>query len=558
MKKPDTEKISLRIEARWIEVESRIIQDIARRIQQNSKITSTADYQINRLRELGRSTEEIERILKDAIGATQEEMYKLYDDVANWQYVRNKDLYEQINGEFIPPEDNEWLKQISTAIKEQTADELSNLAQSYGFSVMMGNRRAYTPFAEYYQKYVDSAVMDIISGGFDYNTVIRRTVTQMTNSGLRTVDYASGRSMRASSAARTSVLTGVAQITGKVAEQNAEKLGTNYYEVDWHSGARPEHRIWQGKVYSYEELKSVCGLGIVTGLHGTNCYHDYHPFIPGISERLYTDEWLEEQNRKDTETKTWYGKEYDKYGQTQKQRQMEISIRAQREKVDALKAGGADADEIMLARAKYQAQLDEYSRFCKKMELKQQRERIYYDMRGRVAPSRQDYTNYVKKRLEEKALKAERKEQKARFSKFSERFQNYNNGQKDIITTRRLLNNLNKSEIGMETIEYIVKHPEINIMMCYKVDVPKEDLGKQEGDDIYIYASNTKTVQKTAETLIHEITHHRYDIGGNQWAESVCRAQELKHQNRTDELTTQNLRDIIKSVKRDYPELKWR
>lgn len=62
-------------------------------------------------------------------------------------------------------------------------------------------------------------------------------------------------------------------------------------------------------------------------------------------------------------------------------------MRAQREKVDLLKKGGADPDDIMIARAKYQGQLNEYSRFCKKMGLTEERERIYYDMRGRVAPN---------------------------------------------------------------------------------------------------------------------------------------------------------------------------
>ena len=92
MPKPDIEKISLRMEMKWTEAESQIIQDIVRRIQKNGKITSTADYQINRLVELGRSTEEIEQILKEALNATYPEMYKLYDDVANWEYVRNKDI----------------------------------------------------------------------------------------------------------------------------------------------------------------------------------------------------------------------------------------------------------------------------------------------------------------------------------------------------------------------------------------------------------------------------------------------------------------------------------
>lgn len=393
------------MESIWTDAELRIMQDIVRRIKKNRKITSTADYQINRLIDFGKSTEEIERILKEALDATYPEMYELYDEVINWQCVRNAEIYEQINGRFIPPEENEWMKQVSEAIVKQTSDELKNISQSYGFTVIMGNKRVFTPFSEYYQKYVDTAIVDLISGGFDYNTVIRRVVTQMTNSGLRTVDYASGHSNRTPVAVRRAVLTGLAQVTGKISERNAALLGTDHYEVDWHAGARPEHRAWQGKVYTYRELQTVCGLGTVTGLHGANCYHDYYPFFPGISERNWTDEWLEEQNRKEAETKEWNGKEYDAYGRTQKQRQMETSMRAQREKVSLLKESGADQDEITIARCKYQAQLDEYKRFCKKMGLKEQRERIYYDMRGRVAPSKATYAEYLKKQAEKQKAK---------------------------------------------------------------------------------------------------------------------------------------------------------
>lgn len=384
-KKPDIERISLRMENIWTSAESRIIQDIVRRIHKNGMITSTADYQITRMAELGRSSEEIDRILKEALNATYPDMYQLYDDVANWQYVRNNDIYEQVNGHFLPPEENEWMIQMSEAIKRQTADELRNLSQSYGFAVMMGGRKVFMSFATYYQNYVDAAIMDILSGGFDYNTVIRRVVTQMANSGLRTVDYANGHSNRTPVAVRRSVLNGVSQISGKISERNATLLGTDYYEVDWHPGARPDHAVWQGKVYTYNQLISVCGLGTVTGLHGANCYHDYYPFIPGVSERNWTDEWLNQQDREEAKKKTWKGKEYNLYEQTQKQRSMETAMRAQREKVDALKAAKVDADEIAIAKAKYKSQLGEYAQYCKKMGLVEQRERIYYDMRGRVA-----------------------------------------------------------------------------------------------------------------------------------------------------------------------------
>lgn len=74
------------------------------------------------------------------------------------------------------------------------------------------------------------------------------------------------------------------------------------------------------------------------------------------------------------------------YEARQQQRKMETAMRAQREKAVLLKQGGADPDDVMLAKAKYQGQLNEYSRFCKKMGLTEERERIYYDMRGRIAP----------------------------------------------------------------------------------------------------------------------------------------------------------------------------
>lgn len=382
--KPGVEKISLRMESIWMDAENRIIQDVVRRIRQYGKITSTADYQINRLIALGKSTEEIERILKESLDATYPKMFELYDNVIKWQYVRNKDLYEQINSEFISPEYNEWLLQISEAVKKQTEDELKNLAQSYGFAVLIGNKRVFMPFAEYYQKYVDAAIMDIISGGFDYNTVIRRVVTQMTNSGLRTVNYATGHSNRTPVAVRRAILSGVGQINGKVNERNASMLGTDYFEIDWHPAARPSHREWQGKVYSYEQLHTICGLGTVTGLCGANCYHDYHPFVKGISERMYADKWLSEQNKIESRTIAWNGKEMDAYERTQKQRQMETSMRAQRSKIKALKVGEYDKDKLIIEKAKYRGQLYEYTVFCNKMGLNQQRERIYMDMIGRV------------------------------------------------------------------------------------------------------------------------------------------------------------------------------
>lgn len=398
------EKLSGKIEKNFSDLEMRIMTDIIRRIRKMKEITSTADWQINRLLILGNSSEDIEKMLKETLDASYPEMFELYDKVIDWEYVRNKDVYEQINQKFIPYEENTALQQLTEGYIRQTKEELENITQSLGFYLDYGNgRKVLTPLSQMYQSYLDAAMLDITSGAFDYNSVLRRAVTQMTNSGLRSIDYSSGHSNRVNVATRRAVMTGITQLSGHIADMNAEKLGTDYFEVEWHPGARPTHQVWQGRVYSHEELVTVCGLGTVTGLEGANCYHSRYPFFPGISVRNWSDEWLDKMNQEENTPKEFQGKKYTVYEAKQRQRQMETAMRAQRENVKLLQSGKADQDVIMLAKCKYQGQLDEYARFSKKMGLKQERERIYLDMQGRVAPVSKSVMKMFPKKMIENA-----------------------------------------------------------------------------------------------------------------------------------------------------------
>lgn len=399
------EKIASKIAARYISLEERILQDIARRIKKVGEITSTADWQINRLRILGYSSEDIEREIKKTLDASYPEMFELYDKVIDWEYVRNKDIYEQINAEFIPYEENRQLKQITDVIIRQSLEDLENVTKSIGFYLDYNGRKVLTPLSQVYTNYLDNACFDIVTGAFDYGSVLRRVVTQLTNSGLRKIEYGSGYASRVEVAARRAVMTGVANLTGEIADYNAKKLGTEYFEVEWHAGARPTHAVWQGQVWTKEQLYSVCGLGTATGLLGANCYHTYYPFFPGISERNWSDDWLEEQNRKESKPKEFRGKEYTLYEAKQRQRQMETAMRAQREKVQMLQEGGADPDEVMLQKAKYQGQLNEYAVFSRKMGLKEERERIYIDGRGWIATNTKLQNSMFPSEMIQNALK---------------------------------------------------------------------------------------------------------------------------------------------------------
>lgn len=355
-----------------------IMSDLTERLKANGEeITSAADWQINRLYELGVSKDEIDSLIQSTLDVSDNEIDRIYNEVVQSGYARNEELYTGKGKEYIPYAENKQLQQLVKAVKNQTKSEYRNITGSLGFAVRNSdNTVSFTPLAKFYQDTLDNGLMQIASGAVDYNTVLKKAVKAMTDSGLRTVDYASGWSNRVDVAVRRALMTGFNQVVAKVNEDNAEQLGTEYFEVSYHRGARPTHQVWQGRVYSKKELETVCGLGTVTGLCGANCYHSYSPFIKGIDTPTYSEEELDRMNEDENAPKEYNGKEYTAYEAQQKQRQLETAMRADRQKIELLTQGGADYDTITGAKVRYFQRQDEYVKFSKAMGLPEQWERV--------------------------------------------------------------------------------------------------------------------------------------------------------------------------------------
>lgn len=355
-----------------------IMSDLTERLKANGEeITSAADWQINRLYELGVSKDEIDSLIQSTLDVSDDEIDRIYDEVVKSGYARNEKLYTSKGKEYIPYAENKQLQQLVKAVKNQTKSEYRNITGSLGFAVRNAdNTLSFTPLADFYQRTLDNGLMQIVSGAVDYNTVLKKAVKAMTDSGLRTVDYASGWSNRVDVAVRRALMTGFNQVVAKVNEDNAEQLGTEYFEVSYHRGARPTHQVWQGRVYSKKELETVCGLGTVTGLCGANCYHSYSPFIKGIDTPTYSEEELDRMNEDENAPKEYNGKEYTAYEAQQKQRQLETAMRADRQKIELLTQGDADYDTITGAKVRYFQRQDEYVKFSKAMGLPEQWERV--------------------------------------------------------------------------------------------------------------------------------------------------------------------------------------
>lgn len=387
MSQGSLEGIPVPFEETMSDLEMRIMADIVRSIKINGFSTAKADHQIQRLIQIGESETDIKKWIREALEATDAEIEHIFSDRVYEQYYGYKRVYEESGRELIPFTENLELQALLVSVRAQTKEKFKNITNSLGFAIRdPGTGRIYnSPLMQFYQDTLDGAVMDIASGSVSYDVAIRRAINAMTNSGLRTISYDTGHSDRVEVAARRAIMTGFRQVQGKINEQVARDLGTDYFEVSYHIGARPEHQVWQGRVYSYAQLQSICGLGSVTGLHGANCYHDYNPFIPGISARTYTDEQLAQMMKDENTPKKYLDKEYTAYQAFQKQRQMERNMRKTRQDIKLLQEGGANGKIVIAKKARYQVEMQQYKAFSKAMKLPEQMQRVYHDGLGRVS-----------------------------------------------------------------------------------------------------------------------------------------------------------------------------
>ena len=280
---------------------------------------------------------------------------------------------------------------VIAAIRAQTLDEFHNITASMGFLVDKG-RTMLRP-AKAYQWALDSAALQIQTGAISYNQAIKPAVQQLAESGIKTVNYESGHVDQIDVAVRRAVMTGVNQICDQYTNQSAEYLQTRYFEISAHSGARDKpghspwssHKDWQGKVYYqsengepdplglYDDLVATTGYGYVDGLTGANCRHHKYPFIPGVSERTYTDDQLKHID--DGLGCEFQGKKYSAYEATQMQRRTERTIRKLKRKKAGYNAAGLENDE-RAANICIQSLNRQYKAFSKAAGLPEQRERM--------------------------------------------------------------------------------------------------------------------------------------------------------------------------------------
>ena len=192
---------------------------------------------------------------------------------------------------------------------------------------------------------MDSAWLAAATGTIDPQTAGRRAIKELCARGIQVISYPSKHRDHVEVAVRRALVTGINQAAMAVQDELLDELDCDLVETTAHAGARPEHALWQGKVFSrygktpgYPTLAAGTGYGTGAGLGGWNCRHSYHPFFPGY-ESAHSDDILKEYQRK---TCAYNGKALTEYEASQQQRYFERGIRRWKREYTAMDAAGLD------------------------------------------------------------------------------------------------------------------------------------------------------------------------------------------------------------------------
>ncbi|MBQ9857607.1 MAG: hypothetical protein IJO77_01260 [Oscillospiraceae bacterium] len=327
------------------DLEGYVLNDIARRLAKEKRWTETAELMAGYLRKLGYSPYKIRiEVLKklnadkDFIAMldrnTLEEkaaVQEAIDEVLEQLKEISPELYEDVGNMAFNNDLSEWAKAGETltrgtavdkyiaAVKKRATGDLLNLTKTIAFRSYTGkiiNAR------EAFVHAMNNALTQITSGAVSSGQATRDAIKELTQSGMRVVEYGK-RTVQIESAVSTAVRTAASQLAGEIMEANIEETGVEMVQVSAHWGARPSHEAWQGKVYTLEQFRTVCGYGEPgnpSHIYSYNCRHNHYPFWPGISEPL--------EYEPEPGPFVINGRSYTYYQATQKQRDMEREIRA--------------------------------------------------------------------------------------------------------------------------------------------------------------------------------------------------------------------------------------
>ena len=353
---------------RELDVEEYVIELIAKRVKEIGSMTSFD------LPKMSADIKSIERVISKTNDIQVAGVKKLMHELVAGIYAVVVPLYVYRFGKQTPLEKNDPLQNIIKSHTKSTSTTFRSLFndRTQGFIIRdlkyPGKKRFYN-VTETYRTVIDEAKRYAKDKTVDYKTAMRKTLKQLNESGLQTMDPESGYHQNTEAATKKYLLDGIHQASQEAHIEVGKQFGADGYELTAHPAPAPDHAPFQGHMFRKEEYEKLQSNKDFTDLDGNhfegvqrvicqwNCRHFAYPIIVGVSLPKYSkkelDEWLKD-NEKGVRLPN--GKHMTLYEAYQEQNRLARKVRKAKQGVMMAQEAG----DMDLAR-EYQTKVNRYT-----------------------------------------------------------------------------------------------------------------------------------------------------------------------------------------------------
>lgn len=344
-------------------------------LKQIKELTPSQAHQLVEILKYGGNYEEIVRQIAKYTDLNIQDIDNIFNSYAKRDQLFYEKFYKYRNIPFVPFAKNTALKMQTKALANIVKNEMYNYTRANLLGLTINGE--FMNLKDTYNYVLDEALLNVSQGKETFDSSMRRILKDIGGSGLKTVDYKSGRKVRLDSTVRMHLKSKLRELHNELQKIYGEEFGADGVEISVHENPADDHENVQGRQFSNEEFDKLQNGDVAIDYKGKaysldhdsngsyrpisemSCYHYIFSIVLGVSKPAYTDEELQKKIDDNNKGFELDGKHYSLYEGTQLQRQLERAIREQKD-IQILAKSSGDMELVGTAQSNITKLMQKY------------------------------------------------------------------------------------------------------------------------------------------------------------------------------------------------------
>lgn len=317
-------------------------------IKKIRELTPSQAQQLVQILKYGGNYEDIIKEISKYTDLDIKDIDNIFSAYAKKDQLFYEKFYKYRDVPFVPYENNLNLQMQTNALSRVARTEMYNFTREnvLGYTIKdLKGKVQFMGLRDTYNRVLDEALLNVSQGKESFDSAMTHILKDIGGSGLKTLEFESGRSMRLDSAIRMHLKSRLRELHNENQKIIGEEIGADGIEISVHLNPAPDHAEAQGRQFSNEEYDKLnSGLQAedykgrkVTLDHDNkngyrpisemNCYHYVFSIVLGVSEPEYSEKQLEKINESNEQGFEFEGKHYSLYDGEQLLRKVELELR---------------------------------------------------------------------------------------------------------------------------------------------------------------------------------------------------------------------------------------